>query len=77
MNNHRSKAYRFTFDAQDFKGWERLTNKFQEAIASRILDGWRMVPASLNVIVSQMETQKYLPGFEGTYACVIEKGSDL
>ena len=33
MNNHRSKAYRFTFDAQDFKGWERLT-KFREAVTA-------------------------------------------
>jgi hypothetical protein len=28
---HRSKAYRFTFDAQDFNGWERLA-RFRETI---------------------------------------------
>jgi len=31
MNTRTSKAYRFTFDAQDFNGWERLA-KFRETI---------------------------------------------
>lgn len=31
MNTRTSKAYRFTFDAQDFNGWECLA-KFREII---------------------------------------------
>ena len=35
MNTRTSKAYRFTFDAQDFNGWERLA-KFREIINRNI-----------------------------------------
>lgn len=30
MKNNRSKAYRFTFDSQDFNGWERLSKLREE-----------------------------------------------